>query len=75
MLNNNLEPAIRYTTIAPEEASGRDLQEMITFGLSRYVVGHSLKIQTDFSIINETDQVTEESSKEYMIRFQVEMAF
>ena len=75
LLNNNLEPAIRYTTIAPEEASGRDLQEMITFGLSRYVVGHSLKIQTDFSIINETDQVTEESSKEYMFRFQVEMAF
>lgn len=81
LLKNNLEPAIRYTSIAPELLTGniagqsRDLQEMITFGLSRYVVGHSLKIQTDFSIINETDQVTEESSKEYMFRFQVEMAF
>ena len=81
LLKNNLEPAIRYTTIAPELLTGdianqsRDLQEMITFGLSRYVVGHSLKIQTDFSIINETDQLTEESSKEYMFRFQVEMAF
>tara|TARA_Y100000589_G_scaffold301660_1_gene312672 strand:+ start:149 stop:1420 length:1272 start_codon:yes stop_codon:yes gene_type:complete len=81
LLKNNLEPAIRYTSIAPELLTGniagqsRDLQEMITFGLSRYVVGHSLKIQTDFSITNETDQVTEESSKEYMFRFQVEMAF
>lgn len=83
LLKNNLEPAIRYTTIAPELLTGdiadqsRDLQEMITFGLSRYVVGHSLKIQTDFSIINETEQgqITNESSKEYMFRFQVEMAF
>ena len=81
LLKNNLEPAVRYTTISPELLTGdienqsRDLQEMITFGLSRYVVGHSLKIQTDFSIINETDQVTEESSKEYMFRFQVEMAY
>ena len=84
LLKNNLEPAIRYTTIAPELLTGdiadqsRDLQEMITFGLSRYVVGHSLKIQTDFSIINETEQgqlTNNESSKEYMFRFQVEMAF
>tara|TARA_B100000683_G_scaffold261932_1_gene288407 strand:+ start:2105 stop:3364 length:1260 start_codon:yes stop_codon:yes gene_type:complete len=75
LLENNLEPAIRYTTITPELESGRDLQEMITLGLSRYIVGHSLKIQTDFSLITETDQVTNESDKEYMFRFQVEMAF
>ncbi|MBM55903.1 MAG: FmdC precursor [Euryarchaeota archaeon] len=75
LLENNLEPAIRYTTITPEMESGRDLQEMITLGLSRYIVGHSLKIQTDFSLITETDQVTNESDKEYMFRFQVEMAF
>ena len=81
LFKNNLEPAIRYTTIAPELLTGdiaqesRDLQEMITFGLSKYVVGHSLKIQTDFSIINETDQFTDVSSKEYMFRFQVEVAF
>ncbi len=81
LLKNNLEPAIRYTSIAPELLNGnladqsRDLQEMITFGLSRYVVGHSLKVQTDFSMINETNQITEDSSKEYMFRFQVEMAF
>ena len=58
-----------------EKESNRDLQEMITLGLSKYIVGHSLKIQTDFSLINETDQFSNETSQEYMFRFQVEMAF
>jgi hypothetical protein len=48
---------------------------MLTFGLSRYIRGHSLKIQTDFSIITETDQNSREEDKEFMFRFQVEMAF
>jgi hypothetical protein len=75
LLPNNLEPAIRYTSISPETISGRDLQEMLTFGLSRYIRGHSLKVQTDFSIITETDQISLEENKEFMFRFQVEMAF
>ena len=75
LLENNLEPALRYTTITPEKESNRDLQEMITLGLSKYIVGHSLKIQTDFSLINETNQFSNETSQEYMFRFQVEMAF
>jgi hypothetical protein len=75
LLNNNLEPSIRFTTISPELSSERDLQEMLTFGLSRYIRGHSLKIQTDFSIITETDQNSREEDKEFMFRFQVEMAF
>jgi phosphate-selective porin OprO/OprP len=75
LLMNNLEPSIRYTTISPDKDSERDLQEMLTFGLSRYIRGHSLKIQTDFSIITETDQNSREEDKEFMFRFQVEMAF
>ena len=75
LMDNNLEPAVRFTTITPEKESERDIQEMITFGLSKYIVGHSLKIQTDFSLINETDQFTDETSQEYMFRFQVEVAF
>jgi phosphate-selective porin OprO/OprP len=71
LLKNNLEPSIRVTTITPELESGRDLQEMITFGLSKYIKGHSLKVQTDFSILTETNQV----DKTLMFRFQVEMAF
>jgi hypothetical protein len=79
LLENNLEPAIRYTSITPELLSGRDLQNMLTFGLSKYIHGHSLKVQTDFSIITETDQNSLEENleenKEFMFRFQVEMAF
>ena len=75
LLKNNLEPAIRYTSILPELSSGRNLQKMMTFGLSRYVVGHSLKIQTDFSILTETDQSSNEENQDYLFRFQVEIAF
>ena len=75
LMENNLEPAVRFTMITPEKESLRDIQEMITFGLSKYIVGHSLKIQTDLSLINETNQFTDDSSQEYMFRFQVEMAF
>ena len=75
LLQNNLEPAIRYTSIVPELASERNLQKMLTFGLSQYIVGHSLKVQTDFSIINETNQSSNEENQEYLFRFQVEMAF
>ena len=75
LLENNLEPAFRYTTITPELESGRDLQEMYTFGLSRYIQGHALKVQTDVSLLKETDQITLDESSEVMFRFQVEMAF
>ena len=86
LMENNLEPAVRFTSISPDvesdqtTKSDRDLQEMITFGLSKYIVGHSLKIQTDFSLVNFTDQhedfeINSGTSQEYMFRFQVEMAF
>jgi hypothetical protein len=48
---------------------------MYTFGLSRYIVGHSLKIQSDVSYLVETDQQTAASDGEYLVRFQVEVAF
>lgn len=75
LLENNLEPAFRWTSIEPEPESGRDLIDMYTIGLSKYIKGHSLKVQTDFSFITETDQVTLEENNEVMFRFQVEMAF
>jgi phosphate-selective porin OprO/OprP len=79
LFTNDFETAIRYTSITPEFESRRDLQEMLTFGLSRYIRGHSLKVQTDFSIITETDNWSgsegDAVSTEYMFRFQVEMAF
>lgn len=75
LLPCNLEFAVRYTTISPEPNSLRDTQDMYTLGLSKYIVGHSLKVQCDVSYLQETNQVSLESTGKYLYRFQVEMAF
>lgn len=47
LFKNDCELSVRYTNLRTQNASvGRDLQEY-TLGFSRYIVGHSLKIQTD----------------------------
>lgn len=43
---NNWEVAGRFTQIVP---TGKDQFEQFTLGLSKYVVGHKLKVQTDVS--------------------------
>lgn len=48
LLDNNWEIAARYTTINPDEEVANNETEY-TLGLSKYVVGHKLKIQTDVS--------------------------
>lgn len=70
---SNIEPAIRYTTINPDDDtfSGITQTNMLTFGLSKYIVGHNLKIQTDFSYLT-YDGVDE---ADLLYRFQVEMQF
>jgi hypothetical protein len=78
LFENNVEPAFRYTSITPEEAglaSDRDAQRMYTFGLSKYVVGHALKVQTDLSFIDESAEFSFENDFDMLFRFQVEMAF
>ncbi|MDE0978353.1 MAG: porin [Flavobacteriales bacterium] len=78
LFKNNVEPAFRYTEITPESAglsSDRDLQKMYTFGLSKYVVGHSLKVQTDVSFIDNDAAFSLEQTFDMLFRFQVEMAF
>ena len=45
---NNYEIAFRYTTINLNELSGY-VDEQYTIGLSKYIVGHKLKVQTDLS--------------------------
>ncbi len=78
LFENNVEPAFRYTSITPEEAglaSDRDAQRMYTFGLSKYVVGHALKVQTDLSFIDENAEFSFDQEFDMLFRFQVEMAF
>ena len=53
----------------PDKEVGDDINEF-TLGLSRYIVGHNLKIQSDFGIIQEDN-----SDDEFMFRLQMEVAF
>jgi len=46
---NNWEVAGRYTNLNFKAVTGGRLEEQYTLGISRYIVGHSLKIQSDIS--------------------------
>ncbi len=48
MFENNWEIAARYTSIFPDPLASSNETEY-TIGLSKYVVGHKLKVQTDLS--------------------------
>lgn len=51
LFKNNYELALRYTTTKPNHSlySGLANQHMYTLGFSKYIVGHSLKLQSDIS--------------------------
>ncbi len=56
LLKSNYEFIGRYSTIAYTEVSGGGTQNEYTFGISKYIVGHKLKIQTDFTY-SEQDKI------------------
>lgn len=70
LFKNNFEIAGRYTTITPEEITGNEEFTELTLGVSKYFVGHGLKIQSDLSHID-----NEFSDDKLRFRFQVELAF
>jgi hypothetical protein len=54
LFKNNWEVSGRFTNIKlDEEITGSNPQTQFTLGLSRYIVGHSLKVQTDLSYLSE----------------------
>lgn len=70
LFKNNFEVAGRYTMVNQDPDTQRNDIRQYTFGLSKYIVGHSLKAQTDI-----TYQETIGGTNLWMYRFQVEMAF
>ncbi|MEO5788510.1 porin [Gelidibacter sp.] len=49
---NNWEVSARFTNIAFDQViTGRDLENQYTLGVSRYILGHKLKVQTDMSYL------------------------
>jgi hypothetical protein len=53
LFKTNWEVAGRYTNIAYDKAiTGRDIENQYTLGVSKYIVGHKLKVQSDISYLD-----------------------
>lgn len=58
LLRKNWEIAARYSDINfDQEITGRNPVDQYTLGLSKYIVGHKLKVQSDFSYLSVQDGV------------------
>jgi len=70
LFKNNFEIAARYTGIKPEDNLWSDDYSEMTLGFSRYIVGHNLKVQSDFTYIDH-----DIANDAFRVRFQMELAF
>ena len=53
LFKNNWEVSGRYSTVELDKTiTGVDPEKQYTLGLSKFIVGHSLKVQTDISLID-----------------------
>jgi hypothetical protein len=53
LFKTNWEVAGRYTNIAYDKIiTGRDIENQYTLGVSKYIVGHKLKVQSDLSYLD-----------------------
>jgi phosphate-selective porin OprO and OprP len=73
LFKNNVEIALRYTLIRTDDKifSGLKDENEFTVGLSKYIVGHSLKVQSDFS----RRTIPGADGAKYQFRMQMEMQF
>lgn len=71
LCKNDWEVSARYTNIKLDEnITGKMPESQYTLGLSRYIVGHSLKVQTDLSYLN-----VDGGNNEIMYRLQFDIHF
>jgi len=69
MTKNNWEFATRWTSINPDEGVAND-EVQYTFGISKFVVGHKLKVQTDA-----TYRSIDGSDDDFFYRMQMDIHF
>ncbi|MCM5662327.1 porin [Galbibacter mesophilus] len=71
LFKNNWEVAARYSNIDLDRAiTSKPTENQYTLGVSKYLVGHKLKVQTDISYLSVI-----ESSNQLMARLQVDVHF
>lgn len=56
VFKSNYEIAARYTQVRPDVNTPYNDQTQYTVALSKYIVGHSIKVQTDFSWLQEDNK-------------------
>jgi hypothetical protein len=70
LFKNNIEVSARYTTVTPDtEVSFSGLEEY-TLGLSKYIVGHALKIQGDVSLMDNAGDAANDLRYRLQFEFQ-----
>ena len=70
LFKNNYEIAGRYTQVRPDATTSFTDQTEYTFALSKYIVGHAIKVQTDISLLEE-----EKMPDTIIYRLQLELSF
>jgi len=71
LLNNNWEVSGRYTNIDLDKTiTGRNPEDQYTLGVSKYIVGHKLKVQSDISYLS-----IDGGTNEVMYRLQFDIHF
>lgn len=71
LFKNNIEISGRYTHIELDQnITGKNPESQYTLGLSKYIVGHKLKVQTDLSHLE-----VKNGNNELMYRLQFELHF
>lgn len=71
LFKNNFEIAARYSTIVPEEKVSPNTVNQYTLGVSKYLKGHAVKLQSDVSLT----EVEDTEDPELMFRLQMEVSF
>ena len=71
LFKSNWEVSARYTNITLDEVvTGKNPENQYTFGVSKYIAGHKLKVQSDISYLN-----ISEDSNQIMYRLQLDLHF
>jgi len=71
LFKNNWEVSGRYSSVELDKIiTGKNPEHQYTFGVSKYIVGHSLKVQSDISLIDVANQ-----GDQYLYRLQFDIHF
>ncbi len=72
LFDNDWQVATRYTNIIwDKNVTGKSAKSQYTMGLSKFIVGHKLKVQSDFGFT----EVEDSSVREMVYRLQVDLHF